>query len=136
MWGALPGAPGLESLLPLMLTAVANGRLSLLEVAALTSGNAARIFGLADKGAIRVGADGDLAIVDLAYEGTIDTTSWLTRSKGTAAVWHGRAIRARVATTIVRGRTVFADGAILGPRGCGRLVKPSVASQRFAGLHG
>jgi len=125
MWGALPGAPGLESLLPLMLTAVADGRLSLLELAALTSGNASRIFGLADKGAIRIGADADLAIVDLAYDGTIDTDTWLTRSKGTAAVWHGRRVRARVTTTIVRGRTVFADGAVVGPRGWGRLVSPS-----------
>lgn len=67
MRGALPGAPGLESLLPLMLTAAADGRLSLEAVAALTSGNAAGIFGLRDKGAIRRGADADLAIVDLAY---------------------------------------------------------------------
>jgi dihydropyrimidinase/allantoinase len=126
MWGALPGAPGLESLLPLMLTAVADGRLSLEAVAALTSGNAARIYGLLDKGAIRVGADADLAVVDLAHEGTIDTATWLTRSRGTAAVWHGRRVRARVRTTIVRGRTVYRDGELAGPAGWGRLVRPAV----------
>ncbi|HEX5012575.1 MAG TPA: amidohydrolase family protein [Candidatus Limnocylindrales bacterium] len=125
MWGALPGAPGLESLLPLMLTAVADGRLSLLELAGLTSGNAARIFGLADKGAIRISADADIAIVDLAHDGTIDTSTWLTRSKGTAAIWDGRRVRGRVTMTLVRGRTVFANGAVVGPRGWGRLVKPS-----------
>lgn len=125
MWGALPGAPGLESLLPLMLTAVVDGRLSLEAVAALTSGNAARIFGLRDKGSIRVGGDADLAIVDLAYDGTIDTTTWLTRSRGTAAVWHGRRVHARVATTIVRGRTVYADGVLVGRGGWGRLVRPA-----------
>jgi allantoinase len=124
MWGALPGAPGLESLLPLLLTAVADGRLSLEAMVALTSGNAARIFGLRDKGAIRLGADADLALVDLGDEGTIDTTRWRTRSRATAAVWHGRRVRARVATTIVRGRTIF-DGDLLGPPGWGRLVRPA-----------
>jgi dihydropyrimidinase/allantoinase len=125
MWGALPGAPGLESLLPLMLTAVADGRLSLEQAVALTSGNAARIFGLRDKGEIRVGADADLAIVDLGHEGTIDTTRWLTRSKGTAAVWHGRRVRARVTTTVVRGRAVLRGGELVGPPGIGRLVRPA-----------
>ncbi|MEO8273811.1 MAG: amidohydrolase family protein [Chloroflexota bacterium] len=124
MWGALPGAPGLESLLPLMLTAVAEGRLSLEAVAALTSGNAARIYGLRGKGELRVGADADVAIVDLAHEGTIDTSTWLTRSRGTAAVWHGRRVRARVTTTIVGGRSVFRDGVVVGPPGWGRLIRP------------
>ncbi|HUQ44737.1 MAG TPA: amidohydrolase family protein [Candidatus Limnocylindria bacterium] len=125
MWGALPGAPGLESLLPMLLTAVADGRVSLDAVAAITSGNAARLFGLRDKGEIRVGADADLAIVDLSHDGTIDTSRWLTRSRGTAAVWHGRRARAHVATTVVRGRTVFRNGALVGPPGWGRLVRPS-----------
>lgn len=125
MWGALPGAPGLESLLPLMLTAVADGRLTLEHVVALTSTNAAGIFGLRDKGAVRVGKDADFAIVDLDHEGTIDTQRWLTRSRGTAAVWHGRRVHGRVVTTIVRGRPVYRDGALVGQRGWGRLVRPS-----------
>jgi dihydroorotase-like cyclic amidohydrolase len=125
MWRALPGAPGLESLLPLMLTAVADGRVTLERMVALTSTNAARIFGLRDKAAIRVGADADFAIVDLEHEGTIDTASWLTRSRDTAAVWHGRRVRGRVAATIVRGRPVLRDGALVGERGWGRLVRPA-----------
>jgi dihydropyrimidinase/allantoinase len=128
MWGALPGAPGLESLLPLLLTAVADDRLSLESMVALTSANAARIYGFPRKGAIRVGSDADLAIVDLAYDGTIDTSTWHTRSRPTAKVWDGRRVRARVAATIVRGRTVFRDGAIVGPPGWGRLVKPERAT--------
>jgi dihydropyrimidinase/allantoinase len=125
MWGALPGAPGLEALLPLMLTAVADGRLTLERAVELTSANAARIFGLRDKGAVRVGADADFAIVDLAHDGTIDTDSWLTRSRATAAVWEGRRVRGRVVATIVRGREVFRDGTVVGERGWGRLVRPA-----------
>ncbi len=125
MWGALPGAPGLEALLPLMVTAVADGRLTLEQMVAVTSTNAARLFGLRDKGLIRPGADADFAIVDLAHRGTIDTGKWLTRSRGTAAVWDGRPVRGRVETTIVRGRVVVRGGALVGERGWGRLVRPS-----------
>jgi allantoinase len=125
LWSALPGAPGLEALLPLLLTAVDEGRLGLEQLAALTSGNAARIFGLRDKGAIRVGADADLAIVATDRPGTIDTTRWLTRSRGTAGLWHGRSVTAAVVSTIVRGRVVVRDRAFVGEPGWGRLVRPS-----------
>lgn len=41
-----PGLPGLETMLPLLLTAVEDGRLTLERLIALTSTNPARIFGL------------------------------------------------------------------------------------------
>lgn len=125
MWHASPGAPGLESLLPLMLTAVADRRLTLAHAVALTSGSAARLFGLPSKGSIRVGADADLVLVDLARETTIDVSRWLTKSRGTARIWDGRRVSATVARTIVRGLTVFRDGALVGERGWGRFLRPS-----------
>lgn len=125
MWRAMPGAPGLEALLPLMLTAGVEGRLALERVVALTSANAARIFGLAGKGALAVGADADLALVELGGPWRIDTTRWLTRSRGTAAIWHGREVRARVVATYVRGARVFdAASGITAEPGWGRLVRP------------
>ena len=125
MWRALPGAPGLESLLPLMLSAVADGRITLERMVALTSGNAARIFALRDKGAIRVGADADLTLVDLVRPDVIDTSRWLTRSRGTARVWDGKPVRGAIVATLVRGRTVFRDGMLRGAPGWGRLVSPA-----------
>jgi len=124
MWGALPGAPGLESMLPLMLTAVAEGRLSWERLVAVTSGNAARIFGLAGKGALRVGADADIVLVDPARPGTIDTSRWFTRSRGTAAIWNGRPVTGAVTATYVRGRAVVRDDVLVGERGWGALVRP------------
>jgi dihydropyrimidinase/allantoinase len=126
MWRALPGAPGLESLLPLMLSAVDDGWLTLEQMVALTSVNAARIFGLRDKGEVRVGADADLTVVDLARPGRIDTSRWLTRSRGTARIWHGRAVRGGLVATFVRGREVYRDGDLRGAPGWGRLVSPAV----------
>jgi len=124
MWGALPGAPGLEAMLPLMLTAVADGRLSWERMVALTSANAARIFGLAGKGELRVGADADVVIVDPDRPGTIDTSRWLTRSRGTAAIWDGRPVTGAVTATYVRGRAVVRDGELIGERGWGKLIRP------------
>jgi allantoinase len=128
MWSALPGAPGLESLLPLMLTAAAEGRLTLEQVVALTSANAARIFGLApSKGSIAPGADADLVLVDATRREAIDTSRWLTRSRGTARIWDGRPVVGAVVQTILRGRSIFRDGQLTGEPGLGRLVRPGVA---------
>jgi len=124
LWGALPGAPGLEALLPLMLTAVAEGRLSWPRLVEVTSANAARIFGLGSKGGLRVDADADVVIVDPDRRWTIDTSRWLTRSRGTAAIWHGRDVTGAPIATFVRGRPVARDGALVGARGYGRLVRP------------
>jgi allantoinase len=128
MWGASPGAPGLESLLPLMLTAAHDGRLSLERAVGLTSENAARLFGLFPrKGTLRVGSDADLAIVDLERPGTIDVARWQTRSRGTARIWDGRAVSAAVVATLVRGRVAWRDGVLTGDRGWGRFVRPTGA---------
>lgn len=124
MWSALPGAPGLESLLPLMLTAVAEGRLSWSRMVEVTSANAARIFGLGAKGALQIGADADLVLVDPNRAWTLDVSRWLTRSAGTAAIWDGRPVTGAPVATWVRGRLVARDGVLTGPRGWGRLVRP------------
>lgn len=128
MWRASPGAPGLEALLPLMLTAVADGRLSLEQAIALVAENAARLFGLFPrKGTIRVGSDADLVLVDFGHRGTIDVSRWQTRSRGTARIWDGMAVRAAVRATLVRGRVVHRDGEPVGDPGWGRFVRPGTA---------
>ncbi len=124
LWGALPGAPGLEALLPLMLTAVADGRFTWQRLVEVTSSNAARIFGLGSKGRLQVGADADVVIVDAERQWTIDTARWLTRSRATAAIWHGRVVRGAPVATYVRGHLVSSDGRLVGERGFGRLARP------------
>jgi len=125
LWGALPGAPGLEALLPMLLTAVAEGRLDWSRLVAVTSANAAHLYGLASKGALRVGTDADIVLVDPDRRWTIDTTRWLTRSRGTAAIWDGRAVTGAPVATYVRGHLVANDGVLVGERGWGRVVRPA-----------
>ncbi|HLO35234.1 MAG TPA: dihydroorotase family protein, partial [Candidatus Deferrimicrobium sp.] len=128
VWKALPGAPGLEAMLPLLLTAVEDGRLPLERLLALTSGNASRIYGLPAKGRLAVGADADLAVVETGGPWRLDPATWVTRSRETAAIWAGREVRGRVRSTWVRGECVWdAVTGALGPAGWGRIVRPASA---------
>ena len=126
MWAAPPGAPGIEILVPLMLTAVANGRISLERLVAVLSANSAAIFGVQGrKGVIAVGADADFMLVDMAAEGQIDVTTWQSKSRVTARLWHGRQTRGAVVSTYVRGQQVSHYKQITGQAGWGQFVAPT-----------
>ena len=122
---APPGLCGLDVMAPLMLTAVAEGRLTLPGMVALCSTRAAEVFGLADKGRIAPGADADLTFVDLDARWTYHSRHAFTRSKANMAIYDGVPMRGRVMSTFVRGVRVFDDGAITGPPGHGRFVRPA-----------
>ena len=109
IWTASPGCPGLETLLPVMLTEGYHKRgLPLERIAALLSGNPAALMGLPSKGAIEVGLDADLAMVDLDAEWTLDRDS-LVSSAG-YSIYEGWPMRGRVKHTLARGRLVLEDG--------------------------
>ncbi|HEY3359955.1 MAG TPA: dihydropyrimidinase [Polyangia bacterium] len=118
------GLPGVETLLPLVYTTFAVGRggaLSVERLAAITSANAARIFGLwPRKGAIRVGADADLVIFDpdrrvrlgpKALHSRIDYTPYAGR---TALGWP--------TATIARGEVIVEEGELRARPGRGRFL--------------
>lgn len=112
IWDASPGCPGLETLLPVMLSeGCARRGLSFERLAALTSGNAARIFGLDHrKGAIAVGLDADFAIVDPQAQWTMDATH--VRSSAGYSLYEGTRFTGRVVHTISRGAFAMRDGAL------------------------
>ncbi|MBI2301458.1 MAG: amidohydrolase family protein, partial [Armatimonadetes bacterium] len=59
-----PGVPGLQTMLPLLLTAVSEGRIAVPDLVRWSSRNPAAIHALRNKGEVRVGADADLVVVD------------------------------------------------------------------------
>ena len=125
VWQAWGGVAGIQATLPVLMTEGVHARgLTFERIAHLTATAPAQLFGLFPrKGAITVGADADLALVDPAHEWTFDSAQLQTRSGVSAYL--GRSFTGRVVRTIVRGKTVFADGEVLGERGWGRLVQPS-----------
>lgn len=107
------GMPGVQTLVPVMLTHVAHGRLSLERFVDLTSHGPNRIFGLADKGRLAEGFDADLTIVDLKARRTITHQMMATRSGWTP--FDGFEAEGWPVATIIRGRTVMRDGEITLP---------------------
>ena len=106
------GMPGVQTLVPLMLTHVANGRLSLERFIDLTSAGAQRVFSTANKGRMAVSYDADLTIVDLKAKKTITHDQQATRCGWTP--FDGVEATGWPMATIVRGRVVMQDGELIG----------------------
>jgi dihydroorotase len=108
--------------MPLMLTAVNAGRLTLCDYVRLSAAAPAKIWGLYPrKGALQPGADADIAIVDLKREWTIDDGKLQSRSKITP--WHGWRVKGLPIHTLVRGRFVMRERRLVeDTRGWGRSV--------------
>jgi dihydroorotase len=104
------GMPGVQTMLPLMLNHVAEGRTTLARVIDLTSAGPQRVFNISGKGRIAVGYDADFSIVDLKARWTI-TDDWLASRCGWSP-FTGMQITGRPIGTIVRGHRVMWDGAL------------------------
>lgn len=107
------GMPGVQTLVPVMLTHVSEGRLTLERFVDLTSHGVNRVFGLADKGRMAVGYDGDFTIVDMKARRTITHESMATRSGWTP--FDGFEAKGWPVATIVRGKIVMRDDEIVRP---------------------
>ena len=101
------GMPGVQTLVPLLLDNVNAGRLSLARFVDLTAHGPARIYGIAGKGRLAVGYDGDLTLVDLAARRTI-TDDWI-RSRCGWTPFAGMTVTGWPVATIVRGAVVMRD---------------------------
>lgn len=107
------GMTGVQTLVPVMLDHVANGRLSIERFVDLTSHGPQRLFGIRGKGRIAVGYDADFTIVDLQRQETITDEQVASRAGWTP--YHGKRVTGWPVGTIVRGRRVMWDGEIIGP---------------------
>ena len=107
------GMPGVQTLLPVMLTHVAEGRLSLERLVDLTSHGANRLFGLADKGRLAAGYDADLTIVDLKARRTLRHDMMASRVGWTP--FDGMPAKGWPMATIIRGTVVMRDDEVVAP---------------------
>jgi carbamoyl-phosphate synthase/aspartate carbamoyltransferase/dihydroorotase len=102
--GGTPGVPGLETALPLALTAVAENRLTLERLVALMAHNPRRIFQLPPQPATGIEVDPDAAYV-LSDEGLHTKCGW--------SPFSGMRVRGKLRRVTLRGRVVFEEGAIV-----------------------
>ncbi len=111
-----PGVPGLESSLPLMLTAVHQGRLDIERLVDLMVTNPRDIFDLPDQSDTMVEVD-----ADASYRISAD----ILRTKCGWTPFAGQAVYGRVKRVILRGIVVYEEGQLLASPGSGRLLPPT-----------
>jgi dihydropyrimidinase len=106
VWSTNAGVPGHETMLPILLS---PGRLPLPRVAALTSSNAARIFGLwPRKGRVGVGADADLTLVDLERRRVVRAEELETSADFTP--FEGMELKGWPVLALLHGQVIMRDG--------------------------
>lgn len=124
------GVPGLELLLPLLVTGCLERGAALPLITRCLAFNPARHFRLAPaKGALEPGCDADIAVVepaDYRYDPARGHTcvDW--------SPYDGRRLRARVAATWRRGEMIFDGTTILSAPGSGRFVRPLLGNRPVA----
>jgi len=120
-WHGPWGSPQYEYLLSVMLTDVHAGKLPLDLCIRLLSENSARLIGMyPQKGAIQVGSDADMVVVDLEKEVIPSDEATFTKSHWTP--YRGRRLRGGPVLTLLRGQVIAKDGQVVGKRGYGRYL--------------
>lgn len=110
------GVPGLETTLPLLLTAMHEGKLTIDDIIRLCHDNPKKIFKITDQDAV--------VEVDLDEEYVLQNDTLLTKCGWSP--FAGRTMHGRVKKVTVRGNVVFENGEIIAKPGTGRIIKPEV----------
>jgi allantoinase len=131
IWTQNPGAGNaVETMFPVFATEALHRGIPLARIVDLLSTTPAQLFGLYPrKGAIQVGADADFTVVETDGRRTLDARELeYIPSQERWSPFDGRELRVYPQYTIVRGKTVFAEGAIVGERGHGTFLTPQSTS--------
>jgi allantoinase len=116
------GLTGLQSFAPLMFTLLDERGLSPMLMATYCAERSAKLHGIwPKKGAIRIGSDADLVVLERG-DFSFDETTLVDRPEMNWSPYHGRSMRARVAATWLRGRMIWDGAAVLARPGDGRFV--------------
>ena len=105
------GMPGVQTIFPVMLDHVNNGKLTLQQLINLMCENPCRIFGIKNKGYIKEGFDADLTITDMNKEVTIKNE--MIASKCGWTPFNNHKVKGFPVGTIVNGHLVMSDGKVI-----------------------
>jgi dihydroorotase len=117
--GSPSGTPGVQTLVPVMLNHVNEGRLSLQRFADLTAHSPQRIHQICGKGRLSAGYDADFTIVDMKAKRQIDNSQQVSHCGWTP--YHGKKVQGWPVMTILRGNVVMRDDELTGCK-CGKPV--------------
>ena len=121
IWGCPFGLPGVETTLTMLLDAVAEGKLTLQRLVQTYSEAPARLLGLYPrKGALRIGSDADVVLVDTEQEHVLSNDNIVSKAGWTP--FDGRRVKGRAVMTMLRGQVVAENGKVTAEPGGGRFV--------------
>jgi allantoinase len=122
------GLPGIETLVLLIFdAAVSSGKITPVHFAKLLSTNPAKMFGIKNKGSIKVGYDADLTVIDGTGRTLIDASKFESLAK--YSPFDGEKLRGKVSQTIVRGEVVYDGHEILKDPGYGKFIGGIAANE-------
>lgn len=122
IWSCQFGLPGVETTLPLLLTAAHEGKITLEDIARVYSETPARLWGVYPrKGALGVGSDADITLVDPEESYTLRSEDIYSKAGWTP--YDGMRVTGRPVMTLVRGIVVAERGKIVAEPGVGRFTQ-------------
>ena len=121
VWDAKPGIPGLETMLPLLLTQINDGRLTISDLVRLTSEKPAQIFNLRGRGSLDEGNHADIVVVDINREYKIDSSRFY--SKARYSPFDDWKVKGKPIKTFVNGQLVMDEGELVAKPGTGQIVR-------------
>ncbi len=125
VWEQKPGAGnGAELVFPVFATEALHDRdIGIERVVELMAGSPARLFGLDPrKGAITIGSDADFAIVETKGSRQLDADDLEYHEQPKWSPFHGMELKVFPIYTVLRGRTVYAEGEVRGEPGDGEFI--------------
>ncbi len=127
-WSVPSGFPGLETTLPVMLTMMKKGQITLHQLVDLLAYQPAQRFGLKGKGVLHPGFDADITIITPDVEYEIDPTQFYSKAKYSPFI--GMKVIGKPTHVILSGKTSMRDGTILAQPGSGSVLVASSSSFR------
>lgn len=120
VWDVKPGFPNLETVVPLILTQINKGRLSITDLVRLMAEKPAEIFHLNERGRLVEGYNADVTVIDMHREYKVDASKF--HSKAKYSPFDGWKVKGKPVKTFVNGQLVMDNGEITAKPGTGQVI--------------
>ncbi|MCB7318251.1 dihydroorotase [Lacrimispora sp. 210928-DFI.3.58] len=124
-WKASSGFPGMDIAIPTLIDEGIHKRgMTWERLAELIATNAAKRFGLKEKGKIAPGYDADVIVVDPDKKWIFRAKETFWKNKSDKFAYEGKCYKGKIEATFVRGQAVYVNGQLVGKKGFGKFIWP------------